>query len=160
MSQDKLLYMLPKITHSRFYAIVISNIKTIIVICHVFFITFVKFISFTCIHTQIYTNCFIALLLPYPLRFLLTYPNIDILGQWLDSKIIQNGDCKMATSLHQSGGFTLGKWQYPLSLPQPGYSWAQAQAIQNGTIRHSFPLLVQVVSDFYLGSLGFFTRKT
>ena len=103
MSQDKLLYMLPKITHSRLYAIVISNIKTIIVICHVFFITFVKFVSFTCIRTQIYTNCFIALLLPYPLRFLLTYPNIDILGQWLDSKIIQNGDCKMATSLHQSG---------------------------------------------------------
>ena len=35
----------------------------------------------------------------YPRRYLLTYPNTDILGQLLDFKIIQNGDCEMLPSL-------------------------------------------------------------
>ena len=38
--------------------------------------------------TQICTNCFIPLLVPYLFRYSITYPNTDILGQWLDFKII------------------------------------------------------------------------
>ena len=38
--------------------------------------------------TQICTNCFIPLLEPYLFWYSITYPNIDILGQWLDFNII------------------------------------------------------------------------
>ena len=104
MSQDKLLHVSPKTIHSRLYAIVILNIKIITFVYHVFYITFVQFVSCICNRTQICTNCFISLLVPYPFRYLLTYPDIDMLGQWLDFEIIQNGNCKMPSFLHQSGG--------------------------------------------------------